>query len=72
MKNEFENFSHSVTEQHKNNKYNFYNFFNFYYLYRLKDDIKNVKNDLLRKFFSVYSFKKLCHSISYFLESKKK
>ena len=72
LKNEFENFSNSVIEQYKYNKYNFYNFFNFYYLYKLKDDIKNVKNDLLRKFFSVHSFKKLCHSISYFLESKKK
>lgn len=43
LKNEFENFAHSVIEQYKYNKYNFYNFFNFYYLYRLKDDIKNVK-----------------------------
>ena len=72
LKNEFENFAHSVIEQYKYNKYNFYNFFNFYYLYRLKDDIKNVKYDLLRKFFSVHSFKKLSHSISYLLESKKK
>ena len=72
LKNEFENFFHSVIEQYKYNKYNFYNFFNFYYLYKLKDDIKNVKNDLLRKFFSVHSFKKLCHTISYFVESKKK
>jgi hypothetical protein len=72
LKNEFGNFVHSVIEQYKYNKYNFYNFFNFYYLYKLKDDIKNVKNDLLRKFFSVHSFKKLCHTISYFVESKKK
>ena len=72
LKNEFENFTHSVIEQYKYNKYNFYNLFNFYYLYRLKDDIKNVKNDLLRKFFSVHGFKKLSHSISYFVESRKK
>ena len=72
IKNEIENFIHSVIEQYKFNKNNFYNFFNFYYVYRLKDDIKNVKYDLLRKFFGVHSFKKLSHSLSYFLESTKK
>lgn len=65
-------FNHFIVEQYKNNKYNFYNFFNFYYLFKLKDDIKNGKNDLLRKFFTVHSYKILCHTILCYLESKKK
>ena len=72
LKNQLKNFNHFVIEQYKNNKYNFYNFFNFYYLFKLKDDIKNGKNDLLRMFFSIHSYKKLCNRILYYLESKKK
>ena len=72
LKNQLKNFNHFVIEQYKNNKYNFYNFFNFYYLFKLKDDIKKGKNDLLRMFFSIHSYKKLCHRILYYLESKKK
>ena len=65
-------FNHFIVEQYKNNKYNFYNFFNFDYLFKLKDDIKNGKNDLLRKFFTVHSYKILCHIILNYLERKKK
>ena len=72
LKNQLKNFNYFVIEQYKNNKYNFYNFFNFYYLFKLKDDIKNGKNDLLRMFFSIHSYKKLAHKILYYLESKKK
>jgi hypothetical protein len=72
LKNQLKNFNHFVIEQYKNNKYNFYNFFNYYYLFKLKDDIKNGKNDLLRMFFSIHSYKQLCHKILYYLESKKK
>ena len=72
LKKELKNFNYTVIEQYKYNKYNFYNFFNFYYLFRLKDDIKNSKNDLLRMFFSVHSFKKWFHELFYLLENKKK
>ena len=64
-------FNYYVINSYRRDKNNFYNYFNYYYLYRLKEDLKNKENNLIKKFFGFHGFKKLINDLKYFYEKTK-
>jgi hypothetical protein len=64
-------FNYYVINSYRKDKSNFYNYFNYYYLYRLKEDLKNKENNLIKKFFGFHGFKKLINDLKYFYEKTK-
>ena len=71
LKKEIIKFNHFVIEKYKKNKNNFYTFYNYYYLYKLKDDLKIDRNDLIKKFFGLNSFKMIINNLKIFYEKQK-
>ena len=71
LKDEIIKFNYFVIGAYKKDKNNFYNFYNYYYLYKLKEDLKSDRNDLLKKYFGLYGFKKIINNLEYFYEKQK-
>ena len=64
-------FNYYVINSYKKGKSNFYNYFNYYYLFRLKEDLKNKSNNLIKKFFGLHGFKTIINDIKYYYEKAK-
>lgn len=71
FKEEIIEFNYFVIDTYRINKNNFYNYFNFYYLFRLKDDLKTKDNNMLKKFFCIYGFKKIINDLKNYYKKKK-
>lgn len=70
FKEEIIEFNYFVIDLYRSNKNNFYNYFNYYYLFRLKDDLKNKDNNMLKKFFGIYGFKRIINDLKNYYEKK--
>ena len=70
-KNEILRFQSYVIDKYKKEKNNFYNIYNFVYIFKLKDLLKSDENDLLKPFFTCYSFKMFIKKLKFFYDTKK-
>jgi len=71
FKEEIIEFNYFIINTYRINKNNFYNYFNFYYLFRLKNDLKNKDNNMLKQFFGIYGFKKIINDLKNYYKKKK-
>lgn len=64
-------FNYYVINSYRKDKSNFYNYFNYYYLFRLKEDLKNKSNYLIKKFLGLHGFKTIINDLKYYYEKTK-
>ena len=64
-------FNYYVINSYRKDKSNFYYYFNYYYLFRLKEDLKNKDNNLIKKFFGLYGFKTIINHLKYYYQKTK-
>ena len=64
-------FNYYVINSYRRDKNNFYKYFNYYYLFRLKEDLKNDEDNLVKKFFGFHGFKIIVNDLKIFYEKAK-
>ena len=64
-------FNYFIIDSYRNEKNNFYKYFNYYYLFRLKEDLKNRENNLLKLFFGFHALKTIIYDLKNYYEKQK-